>query len=234
MLIPADTLHIWQSKASAFETDKLRYYLSPNEVARSNRFHRKSDCENFIVSRGVLRAILGQYLNRSPEKIEFAYGPNGKPMLGGELAGQLQFNLSHSQGITLYVFGMHHPVGIDLEFMGSVTTDLSQIANRFFSRAELEQLESAEKSNYSTLFFTYWTRKEAHLKALGLGIAEGLSQFDTAMIPHTQSKVVEFCSPLENVSEWSLMDFSPEAGFAAALVTQGAIQQVEMIQDVLL
>ena len=53
----------------------------------------------WIRSRGVLRALLGRYLERDPRELRFVLGPHGKPALGreGMDAGEdLRFNLSHS------------------------------------------------------------------------------------------------------------------------------------------
>ena len=58
---------------------QLASLLSPDENQRALRLRFERDRKRFIVCRGVLREILGTYLETNPEKLVFGYGPQGKP-----------------------------------------------------------------------------------------------------------------------------------------------------------
>ena len=72
--------------------------------------------KRWIVARGLLRAILGGYLDMRPDRLQFCYGPNGKPARTRQLGGEVfRFNLSHSYGLALYAVTQGREIGIDLE-----------------------------------------------------------------------------------------------------------------------
>src|SRR4029453_8431242 len=77
---------------------QLEASLSRDENQRAIRFRFERDRNRFVVGRGVLREILGTYLQIDPEKVDFNYGPKGNPFLKepSEYApGSLYFNVSH-------------------------------------------------------------------------------------------------------------------------------------------
>src|ERR1700730_18249872 len=76
-------VHIWaialdqpSARVSAFSDT-----LSPDEQIRAGRFHFDRDRNRFIVGRGWLRALLGQYLGCAPAQLQFDYGNRGKPAI---------------------------------------------------------------------------------------------------------------------------------------------------------
>jgi 4'-phosphopantetheinyl transferase len=82
--------------------------------------------------------LLGNYLQMSPNKIEFEYNGRGKPRLAASMSNSsLQFNVSHSQEYALYVFTNHHLIGVDVEYlreMGNIT----ELAQRFITHREFQ------------------------------------------------------------------------------------------------
>src|SRR3984893_2637570 len=134
--LPQDELHIWHAwlDVEPQERTLLCSYLSKDEVLRAKRFVFPRDRDHFIVAKGRLRELLGQYLHCPPNAVQFKTGRYGKLSLLDD-GNQLRFNLSHSHGLTLYVFGMGRELGIDTEkirpeFAGE------GIAQRYFSTAE--------------------------------------------------------------------------------------------------
>ena len=139
-----DEVHVWRvtlDQAPA-QIRSFLHKLAADEQARAARFHFARDRDHFTVARGVLRAILGRYLNRAPESLSFCYGAHGKPALAGESGGAaIRFNLSHSHGLALYAIARGRELGIDLE---RIRCDLAvvEIAERFFSREEVARLRA--------------------------------------------------------------------------------------------
>ena len=123
-----------------------------------------------------------------PGKLQFRYGPKGKPELAGKASQRpLHFNVSHSHGLALYAVTREHEIGVDVE---RIRPDLAgeKIAERFFSSREAATLRELPAHMRQKAFYTCWTRKEAYLKAIGQGITLHLDQFEVSVAPG------EFCS----------------------------------------
>ena len=218
-------VHIWQAglDRSPSQTDSYLLTLSTDERARADRFYFRKDRESFIVARGVLRSILGSYLNRAPESLRFHYSPHGKPALEFDSAGDLiRFNLSHSHRMALYAIARDRELGIDIEFVRE-GPHADQIAEQFFSPNEVRTLRALPRAHQRYAFFLCWTRKEAYIKARGEGLSLPLNQFDVSLIPGEPAKLMNTrTDPLE-AERWLLQDLTlDQAGYAAAVAIEGA------------
>lgn len=189
--------------------------LSPTEQARASRFHFDQDRQRFQMARGVLRILLGQYLGLAPEQVEFEYGPYGKPSVAG---AELQFNLSHSQGLAVYAFSLDRPLGVDVEYLRPVP-QLLRIAQRYFSPSEQTQLQALSEAEQIEGFFQYWTCKEAYLKAQGTGLADTMP--DTGLIWGEQAGRIGAGDASTRGHDWSVRVLQPDEGAIAALVAPG-------------
>jgi 4'-phosphopantetheinyl transferase len=195
--------------------------LGPDEQERAARFHFEQDRKHFIVARGVLRAILGRYLNRSPECLSFCYSSYGKPALAGESElNTIRFNLSHSYGVALCAVTRGRDVGIDLERIRCGLAG-AQIAGRFFSPKEIAMLQAFPAEMQNQAFFRCWTSKEAYIKALGKGLSLPLDQFDVSLDPREPGIVVDTSRDPSEASRWSLQELTPAPGYAAAIAVEG-------------
>ena len=143
-----DRVHIWSAGLDSVATFRtwLETLLSCDERARAERFRRDVDRGQFVLTRGILRALLARYLGCEPADVRFRYGHDGKPALLQDVAGGLRFNVSHAAGVALYAIGGDREVGIDVE---RLTPDSPE------RRALLQR----------------WTRMEAYVKACGTSIA---------------------------------------------------------------
>ncbi|HEY9601579.1 MAG TPA: 4'-phosphopantetheinyl transferase, partial [Allocoleopsis sp.] len=137
-------VHVWRASLEQPETlvQQLAQTLSEDECSRASRFYFERDRKHFIIGRGLLRTILGRYLNIEPTQLQFCYSSRGKPALaGGGDNGTLQFNLSHSHGLVLYGVTRDRKIGIDLEQIRP-TSDVEKLAERFFSPRESATIRS--------------------------------------------------------------------------------------------
>src|SRR5262245_53483778 len=134
-LVPGE-IHVWRAalNLSAAHIQELQQTLSADELARAEGYHFLKDRRRFVVARGVLRTILGRYLNLESRHIQFWYNAYGKPALDSGVGGssRLHFNVAHSGELALYAFTLSHPIGVDLERVRA-DLDYEQIAERFFS-----------------------------------------------------------------------------------------------------
>ena len=113
----ADEVHLWRASLDCGSSvlSRLEATLSPDEIARADRFVFETDRSHFVMGRGILRELLGSYLMLSPAALQFSYGIHGKPALELESGGSsLQFNLSHSGGLAVYAFSYGRKLGIDV------------------------------------------------------------------------------------------------------------------------
>ena len=219
----SDEVHVWRATLdqTPSQIQNFRRNLAADEQARAERFHFERDHEHFVVARGVLRAILGRYLNQAPECISFCYSSHGKPALAGESGGDaIRFNVSHSHGIALYAVTRGREVGVDLEHIRS-NLAVMEIAERFFSRREVAMLRTLSTEEQREAFFRCWTRKEACLKARGEGLSLPLDQIDLSPSPGEPGAIPGTQPDSSETFRWSLQELAPAAGYVAALAVEG-------------
>ncbi|HYV05451.1 MAG TPA: hypothetical protein VFB82_12735 [Blastocatellia bacterium] len=87
-----DHVHLWKMRLNREESDllALERTLTPDELARAERFSFECDRRRFTAARGQLRAILGRYLGTDPSELLFSYGARGKPFLKQRSISQIQ------------------------------------------------------------------------------------------------------------------------------------------------
>jgi 4'-phosphopantetheinyl transferase len=216
-------IHVWRASLD-FGGNLLRQMetsLAPDELARANRFHFQRDRNSFVATRGVLRDLLGRYLDRSPAELEFDYSPRGKPCLRATPLGRsVPFNVSHSHGLALLAFAPGRHVGVDVEL---IRRDFAceEIAKRYFSPQEVAELDALPPSSRAEGFFLCWTRKEAYVKARGEGLHIPLDSFHVSLSP---GRPVSLQS--SDSSHWVLRSLRPDPQFAGAVVGKGSDWQL--------
>jgi 4'-phosphopantetheinyl transferase len=216
-------IHVWRASLDqplpSLET--LQSTLTGDEQQRAARFVFEHDRERFIVARGVLRAILGRYLDVRAEHLRFDYGAAGKPALAQGFAGQgLRFNLSHSHGLALYALTSGRSIGVDVERINS-NVDVEQIAKVIFAPAEIAELLSIPAAQRRRAFFSCWTRKEAYAKARGEGLSLPGDQFQVSLAPGAPAALLRTHWDAHEPSRWSLYDVDAGQEYAGALAAEG-------------
>ncbi|QBD82648.1 4'-phosphopantetheinyl transferase superfamily protein [Ktedonosporobacter rubrisoli] len=222
--LPQDEVHVWQASLCAEEPviQKFLPLLSPDEKARAERFYFARDRQHFIVARGILRTLLGRYLNLAPERISFVYNPYGKPALDPSVhRANLHFNLAHSHQLALYAFSYVGQLGIDVEYMRS-DMDYEQLASHAFSAYENTVFHSLSAELRQKAFFDCWTRKEAYIKARGKGLSIPLDQFDVSLRPGEPAVVLACRQEAQASSPCTLRELDPASTYASALAVEGA------------
>jgi 4'-phosphopantetheinyl transferase len=218
-----DEAHVWRASLlqAEQETARLRQLLTPDEQARAERFHFQKDRDHFIVARGILRSLLGRYLEVEPGRLRFEYSSYGKPRLSKEFdGGALRFNLSHSHERVLYAFARGRELGVDIEYLRQDFA-CEEIARRFFSPHEVAAFCSLPTSQRTEAFFRCWTRKEAYVKALGEGLSAPLDEFDVSLLPGEPAALLSNRRRPQEVARWSLQTLDVASVYAAALAVEG-------------
>ncbi|MBW4575008.1 MAG: 4'-phosphopantetheinyl transferase superfamily protein [Aphanothece sp. CMT-3BRIN-NPC111] len=218
-----DEVHVWRAALDlgAAQVQRLAETLSVDEKERAERFHFEQHRQRFIVGRGVLRTILGRYLDIEPSQLQFCYGHRGKPTLAEAFGGgRLRFNLSHSQGLALYAIALDREIGIDLEHIRPMA-DAEQIAKRFFSPREHATILALPENEKQQAFFNCWTRKEAYLKAIAEGLAHSLDQVEVTLAPGEPAQLLNITRSPDSTKIWSIKELTPASGYVAAIVVEG-------------
>jgi 4'-phosphopantetheinyl transferase len=171
LALGGNAVHVWILDDSFIEEAcaALAWTLSPDERQRASAYRRDQDRLHFIGRRGALRMLIGLYLDRAPESLRFQVARFGKLALQADDDRRLAFNMSGTDGKALLAFAWDCHVGVDVERIVS-GMDLAGIASQIFSPLEKAVLDAAGK-DLPAAFFSTWTRKEALLKALGIGLS---------------------------------------------------------------
>ena len=82
-------VEVWRAQlaVSAAESERLAMLLSRDEHARAARFQFARDRNRYIAGRGMLRVLLGSYVNAAPSDIAFMTSAHGKPALADAALG---------------------------------------------------------------------------------------------------------------------------------------------------
>ena len=191
-MLGADEIHIWHIELDAYKDGKTLV-----------------DQRHLVNERhAILKQLLAYYVDQAPSAIELSYGEHGKPYLHDS---RLEFNLAHSQHHLLCALAWNNPLGIDIEVKRPVH-NWEYIAQKIFTPAEYEWLESVPSHQRMDIFFQGWTRKEAYLKMIGEGL------FGEAM-------AIELLR--ENLTNCTLLDLEFEVG-AACLVSRKKANSIRL------
>ncbi len=200
--------HVWRADLDAappLEVQRLAATLSAEERRAAGQFVFAPDRRRFTVARGVLRAILSRYLGCESARIELARTPHGKPRLATPGA-TLLFNVSHAAELALYALAPGREIGVDVERIQPAVT-VEMLGSHVLSATETAHLRAFPPEVRDRAVFAAWTRKEAYLKARGVGLP-GLEIGDEA-------------GP-----GWTLHEVDLGPGWAAALAVEGPITTV--------
>jgi 4'-phosphopantetheinyl transferase len=222
-------IHLWRVDLEMPEEkiNQLFEILNKDEQTRANRFHFPHDRAHFIVARGVLRKLLGEYIAVVPEQVQFNYNEFGKPFLLQKPT--LQFNLSHAQNKALIAITAASAVGVDIEYVER-DIDIDGIAQRFFSKHEHQQLQTLYSEEKRQAFFKGWVCKEAFLKALGMGLSYSLEKIEVNILPAQPAKIIAIDDKEQRLADWSLFDLTVFEGYQAALVVKDK-QQAQILKQ---
>jgi 4'-phosphopantetheinyl transferase len=220
-------LHVWtvrlHSPESCFENCSA--WLSAEESARAARFHFERHRRAFVFGRAALRALLGNLLGLSPERVQFRYGSKGKPDLADSTSA-LRFNASNSGDLAVYAFALGTEIGIDVEQLRPIT-EVQDIAKRFFATEEVAELMSLPPSEQVGGFFRCWTRKEAYIKAIGDGLSVPLDSFRVTLRPGDPARMLHLGGSEEAARNWTMHDFAPAPDYFGAVAYPDLPRPVE-------
>ena len=221
--LPSGEVHLW--RIAVPDADRIPPYwlglLAPEEQARVARKRIPQDARRVLTSRACLRLLLGRYLDLPPASVAIAVSVNGKPHLAAPPASpRLEFNVSHSGDWVVLAFACGLPLGVDVECHREL--EFSELVNAFFSPPERETWSKLPSADHTHAFFSAWTRKEAYLKGLGLGLLKPLDSFSLALGFDPAAELLWCASDAAAPQRWLIASVDLAPGYACALAVGSA------------
>jgi 4'-phosphopantetheinyl transferase len=192
--------------------------LAPDELQRRERLLRPADRHRMTVAYALARLVLAAHLGTDPEGIRFertclhCAGPHGKPQITGS---ELRFSLSHSGDRVAFAVTRGVEVGVDVEELRP-TLDLDGLADTVLAEKEASELAGMAADARLRAFLTYWTRKEAVLKATGEGLQVPLNALTVTGLDAPPQLAAWIGRPGAS-ARFQLHDLTPGDGYLAAL-----------------
>jgi 4'-phosphopantetheinyl transferase len=159
-MIPPGTVQVAVIPATAVPDVRL----PPDELERANLTVHPQVRREFVAGRRLVRRLLASTLGCAPDGFTIALDPLGRPFV----TGGPSFSISHCEGWVGVALAATD-VGLDLE-PGS-PPDADVIAPTVMTDAELAAFFRLAREERPGAFARLWVRKEALLKAGGLGFS---------------------------------------------------------------
>jgi len=200
--------------------NRYRAMMSDAERQKELRFRFAEDQRCYVVARALLRTVLSRYAALDPTQWSFALNAYGKPEIGNPYRAKerISFNLSHTDGLIVLGIAAGTALGIDTENVRTRRAP-TDIADCFFAADEVAALRQLTVEEQNKRFFSYWTLKEAYVKARGMGLSIPLDKF-SFHLSGDQGIEISFRSPLNDPSTWRFWQFCPSPDHLAALCTK--------------
>jgi len=211
---------VWRIPLTATDEDVGRFHdvLSDEERARIAR-RACQDGRRLMVCWGRARGILGELIECRPADVRLLRGPAGRPSLDHGPA-DLHLSLSHSGEWGLLAVSHGASVGVDVERIRPLQA-VARLSERFLSPPEAGWVLTHADAG-SGAFFRVWTRKEALLKGLGLGVPGGLQ---CVSVVGSGGRDLVVAPPY---SGWGVVDLEAPSGYAAAVAYEKGIPVVKV------
>jgi 4'-phosphopantetheinyl transferase len=177
----ANQIVAWHAHIAAFDTRpearaRAEQLLLADERRRLERFRHESDRAMFLLGRAMAKSMVGRSLGVPASAWEWHEGPHGRPEVR-DPGCPIRFSVAHSGGLVVCAVACDRDVGVDVEDLHRRPPD-QLVVTRYCSPREAADIEAADQGSWVSRFLSYWTLKEAYLKARGLGISVPLSEIE--------------------------------------------------------
>jgi 4'-phosphopantetheinyl transferase len=157
-----------------------------------------------------LETVLARYTGDDADSLILEPTSHGKPVLPGS---RLRFNLAHSGEVALVAVARDRDVGVDVERVRE-DADRWALVDHALTARERRQLQRVPPADRAHAFLSMWTRKEALLKAAGVGLA-----IEPALVELEGDTVVAVPPELDRADDWVVVTV-PLHGYAAAVAAR--------------
>lgn len=194
--------------------------LDAVERDRWRRYRRTADRDRFATGVVVSRIVLGALLRTPPGRVPLdrsclACGaPHGRPRLAG-CGRELRLSVSHAGDRVALAVTRAPAVGVDVEVVSN-GSDVDGLEARVLTPTEACALSGLDPARRAVGFLTYWTRKEAVVKATGDGLGADLRRIEVSP-PAAAPELLEWRDRRDLLARVTLRGLHPGPGYTACL-----------------
>lgn len=226
----------WASPAN--ETSGLVGLLDEIERGRFEAFRREIDRSRFLTARVVAKAVLAKELGVKPGDVVLdstcpdCGRPHGKPIVvrpDGYPADRAlpEMSISHSGQWIAVAVTEGLAVGVDVEQVRDVK--VTEMARLTLSASEMETFLALAEPAREAAFFTYWSRKEALLKATGRGLSIPMTKV-TVTTPDQPPRVLHSETSEVDVHSMRMVQLGGRPGYHACVAVLGGPDSVRVTE----
>lgn len=197
---------------------------------RLSKLRRPADRDRFMVACAIVRLVLASHLATTPDRVvvsrrcEECGGAHGKPRLAHPAKPIVELSVSHSGDRVAVAFALGTPVGIDVEQM-QPDLGVEEMARVALTPAEIDVLSRSKRGERVRDFLVRWTRKEAVVKATGLGLTISPASFAVSGAEEPP-RLTSFPHDPELKGRLSLYDLDPGPRHVSSLAVIGSCPRI--------
>lgn len=169
-LAAADRAHVvvFDSTHWLHSIEEAADVLTAAEHARALRFRQQQHRDTYVLAHAAWRHALAAVLRVTPAEVPLASEANGRPCLPGT---GLATSLSHSGSHVAIAIAHADCIGVDIE-QSPTRADLGPLTELLCTTEEANALQRCDTPSREHALLALWTRKEALLKAYGIGLRQ--------------------------------------------------------------
>ena len=208
------TVHLWYTQSDELTApaalDAYLGLLSPDERTRHARFLNERARHEYLLTRALCRTVLSRYATVAPAGWRFRANPWGRPEIDcpSPDCASLRFNLSNTKGLVVCAVAEGGEIGVDVELIDRAGS-LLEIADRFMAPIEARDIAALPPDAQALRFFTYWTLKEAYIKARGMGLSIPLDKFWFLLDEDSPARLVLAPDMDDTAAGWTFAQLQP-------------------------
>ncbi|HWI43637.1 MAG TPA: 4'-phosphopantetheinyl transferase superfamily protein [Nocardioides sp.] len=206
-------LGVWYVETEQVREEELevgRAWLDEHERQQASSYVRAELRRAYVIGHAAARLLLGAATSTPPEKVVWGRHPcpscgepHGRPRAEG---ASVEFSLSHTPGAVLIAVA-DVPVGVDVERHAD---DPVRLASLLHPRETAEVLDCSDRGEAAVRFTRAWSRTEAYLKGIGIGLGRD---------PHLDYLGTD-PAPGRTLGGWTVRDVTAPEGYGAALAVR--------------
>ncbi|MCH5586174.1 4'-phosphopantetheinyl transferase superfamily protein [Shimazuella sp. AN120528] len=217
-------LYLFSIDPNDYDEKEFLSILSAEEQEKANKFHFPSLQKKYVISHGMMRQLIASYIACNPRDIRYHFNAFGKPELVIPSC-PLHFNLSHSEQFAALAIASH-PVGADIEQIKPLE-DYVSLTRHFLSIKERKSFCQLAADDQQLAFYRAWTRKEAYIKAIGMGLSYPVEQVTISF--DEQPQLLEDRANPMNVEKLSIVSFEHKDYLGAVAIPKDYTVEIKKI-----
>lgn len=216
--------HIWRFDTAVNfpNLQKTLSVLNCDEITYADKLSSEQSAKEYIAGRMIMRLAFAEYLDLPATELKLVSNKRLKPFV--ESCPELGSSLTHSRGMVVWCCAPCHLVGVDIESYCRVSEPLPRWDQVIYRTSILDDLPNKDNAN----LLRCWVRKEAALKAWGVGLAFPMQRVRLS----GSEQLGQYRAVAETGGEgaWlNVWDLDILDGFYCALATNGALTDLCLI-----